>query len=441
MFVKKEIPIIGIIPGSIAEELGVEVGDILLSINSQSPADYIDFVDLISDEELEILIRKPDGEEWLLDFTRHPGEELGLELQGIIYDQLKECYNHCIFCFVHQMPIGLRKTLSLQDDDYRFSFLQGSFVTLTNLDDQDFERIKNLKLSPLYVSVHTTNPKLRQRIMGNKKAGKILKILKELKDAGISFHAQIVLIPGINDGAELKNSIEELASLRPNLLSLAIVPVGLTKFRTKLMPLQTYTPDLAVEVVKIVQQYQEKFNKDDVNFLYLADEFYLLTGENFPNIQEYHGFPQLENGVGLSRLLLDEFSDLESTLPIRLKHAMKILIVTGVLAGQVLSEPVHRLQLIQNLEVELLVVQNEFFGENVTVVGLLTGQDLKKSLLNHYPKEYDFIFLPSVLLNDDELFIDGMCKDEFIHDIPNAIFVNNLTQIINYTSNDGGEVE
>ena len=441
MFLKSGIPIIGIIPGSIAEELSVESGDILLGINGKLPVDYIEFVDLTSVEDLEILIRKPDGEEWLLDFTRYPGEELGLKLEGIIYDHLRECNNHCIFCFVHQMPLGIRKTLSLQDDDYRFSFLQGSFVTLTNLLEQDLERIKLLKLSPLYVSVHTTNPKLRQRIMGNRKAGKILDILKELKEAEISFHAQIVLIPGINDGEELKSSIENLSLLRPNLLSLAIVPVGLTKFRANLMPLKTFTSNLAGEVVNIVQHYQEKFSNIGTNFLYLADEFYLLTGEKFPDIEEYHGFPQLENGVGLSRLLLDEFYQLEPTLPVRFKQPKKILLVTGVLAGQVLSEPVQRLQIIKNLEVELLVVENEFFGENVTVVGLLTGKDLKKSLLSHHPGEYDLIFLPNVLLNDDELFIDGMSKNDFIKAIPNTIFVDDFTQLINFMVNDGGEVE
>ncbi|MCK4259048.1 MAG: DUF512 domain-containing protein [Halanaerobiales bacterium] len=426
----KGIPIANIVKDSIAEELGIELGDLLIHIQGQLPKDYIEYVYLTSDEELEILIQKSDGEEWLLEVERDPDEELGIQLEGIIYDQLKECNNHCMFCFVDQMPTGLRHTLSFRDDDYRFSFLQGSFMTLTNLSEKELERIKKLKLSPLYISVHTTNPTLRQKMMANKKAGKIMDVLTELKEAGISFHTQIVLCPDINDGDELKRSIEDLASLRPNLLSLAIVPVGLTKFRDKLYPLTNFTSQKAEEVYQIVRKYQDSFNKEGENFVYLSDEFYLLTGHNFPSDTEYHEYPQLENGIGLSRLLLDEFYSLEEKLPQKMFTSTRVLFVTSILGEKVLIKPVQRLREIKDLQIDLLAVKNKFFGEKVTVTGLLTGRDLKEAIQNIECEQYNLIILSKVVLNDEELFIDGMSCQEFKDIFPKLIFVDGFDQII-----------
>lgn len=429
MKVAQGIPIVSVFPNSIAAELGLKPRDILLSIEGQLPKDYIDFVYLTSDDSFELVVRKASGEEWCLEVEREPGEELGFQLEGIIYDGLRECTNHCIFCFVHQMPEGLRETLSLKDDDYRFSFLQGSFITLTNLSADDLERIKLLKLSPLYVSVHTTNPSLRQRMMGNKEAGRIMDILRDLHGAGIDFHAQIVLCPGINDGDELKRSIEDLASLRPNLLSLAVVPVGLTRYRERLYPLRNFTATEAEEVFHLVREYQERFQAEGENFLYLSDEFYLLTGKEFPESEEYNDFPQLENGVGLSRLLLDEFADLERDLPAQLQRPVSLLFVTGLLAVNVLQGPVARLNRVKGLKVDMVPVRNEFFGEKVTVAGLLTGQDIRASVLKARPEKYELVVLPRVVLNDNGLFIDGMTESEFIADIPNAIFVDGFYQL------------
>ena len=424
MNLEKGIPIISVFPDSIARELGLEVGDLLLSINDQLPRDYIDFVYLTSDDSFLLKVRKNSGQEVSMEVWREPGEELGFQLEGIIYDELRECSNHCMFCFVHQMPEGLRKTLSLKDDDYRFSFLQGSFITLTNLSVEDIERIKLLKLSPLYVSVHTTNPELRQRMMGNKRAGRIMEILRDLSAAGIAFHAQIVLCPGINDGAELQRSIEDLASLRPNLLSLAVVPVGLTRYRENLYPLRNFTPAEAEQVLELVVSYQEQFAREDENFLYLSDEFYLLTGRKFPLDEEYHDYPQLENGVGLSRLLLDEFAVIRNELPEKLETPLSLLLVTGQLAAQVLREPVEVLNAVSGLRVDILSVVNEFFGAKVTVAGLLTGTDLKEAILEKDPRDYDLVVLPTVVLNDAGLFIDGMHEEEFLAAIPNAVFVD-----------------
>ncbi len=430
----KGVPIVNVAPDSIAEELGIEPGDLLIHVQGKIPRDYIDYVYLTSDEELEILIQKPNGEEWLLEVEREPDEELGIQLEGIIFDQLKECNNHCMFCFVDQMPDGLRSTLSFRDDDYRFSFLQGSFMTLTNLSSEDFERIKQLKLSPLYISVHSTNPSLRKKMMGNKKAGMIMEMLSELKDAGITFHTQIVLCPGVNDGDELKRSIEDLASLRPNLLSLAIVPVGLTKYRDKLYPLNSFTRKEAENVYQIVTGYQKQFINEDENFVYLSDEFYLLTGHDLPLDEEYHGYPQLENGVGLSRLLLDEFAAIELELPEKMLRSARILMVTGVLGEKVLKNLIYRLGKIEDLEIDLLCVVNQYFGSKVTVTGLLTGQDLKKAIQKAEPNQYDLIVLPDVLLNDDQLFIDGVSWEHFETAIPNVITVDGFSQLISKLS-------
>lgn len=430
MVEQRGIRIAQVMVNSIADELGVESGDLLLSIQGQYPKDYIDFVYLTSDDHLEILIAKPSGEEWLLDVEREVGEDLGIRLEGIIYDELKECSNHCIFCFVHQMPEGLRKTLSFKDDDYRFSFLQGSFITLTNLAEADLERIKGLKLSPLYVSVHTTNPELRKRMMGKRDAGRIMNILQELKKAGIEFHTQIVLCPGINDGKELHRSIEDLATLRPNLLSLAIVPVGLTRYREKLYPLSSFISEKAEEVYQIVSSFQHKFSRCEENFVYLADEFYLLTGREFPTVEEYHGFPQLENGIGLSRLVIDEIEDLQPLLPERMLKPVNLLLVTSTLGQQVLKRAIEPLRQVQDLQIDLLAVTNQFFGEKVTVAGLLTGQDLERAILKAGPERYHLVILPEVVLNDDRLFIDGLSDKEFKANIPNTIFVQDFNSLI-----------
>lgn len=427
---RKGIQITRVTPNSIADELGVDPGDLLVSVQNQLPRDYVEFLYLTSDDELEILIQKPDGEEWLLDVEREPGEELGLQLDGIIYDELKECGNHCMFCFVHQMPDGMRPTLSFKDDDYRFSFLQGSFITLTNLLDEELERIKTFKLTPLYVSVHTTNPMLRQRMMGNKRAGQIMEQLRGLKEAGIDFHAQIVLCPGVNDRDELKRSIEDLATLRPNLLSLAIVPVGLTRYREKLYPLTTISEKEAEAVFGMVTDYQKRFAQEDENFVYLSDEFYLLTGHSFPEREAYHGFPQLENGIGLSRLFLDEFQDLESVLPKKMTNPAKVLMVTGRLGEKVLQGPIDRLRSVEGLTVEVLTVVNRFFGEKVTVAGLLTGEDLLRAIQEIGPEEYDLILLPQIVLNDNDLFIDGMSQDEFVAILDNVRFIDHFNQMV-----------
>ncbi|SJZ54275.1 DUF512 domain-containing protein [Selenihalanaerobacter shriftii] len=417
---------------SIADELNIEPGDQLLTINGSQIRDYIDYKFLITDLYLEVLIRKSNGEEWLLEIEKDYDEGLGLEFSGIIYDDLKKCNNNCLFCFVNQSPPGLRETLNLKDDDYRFSFLQGSYITLTNLSREEINRIKRLHLSPIYISVHTTNPELRVKMLRNSKAGDVLSYLKELAEVGIEFHTQIVLCPEINDGDELERTIKDLLELSSAIRSLAVVPVGLTKFRDDLYSLRSFTTEEAKEVVEQVEQWQKRIGeKCGENFLYLSDEFYLLANESIPPTKNYNGYPQLENGVGMVRLFWEQFNEVEEKLPTTIDKKQQFTLITGELGVATLEPMVARLNEINNLDLDLLVVQNSFFGENVTVTGLLTGQDIIETI-----KKRDLngsIILPELLLNEDRLFIDDLQLDVLEAEFPEIEFIivnNNAKDLV-----------
>ncbi|MGM0471174.1 MAG: DUF512 domain-containing protein [Bacillota bacterium] len=416
------VEIVNVRADSIAAELGIEVGDQLVEIDGQQIRDYIDYKFLCTDLYLEVLIKKSSGEEWLLEIEKEYDEDLGLEFSGIIYDKLKKCSNNCIFCFVNQAPEGLRKTLNLKDDDYRFSFLQGSYITLTNLSQDELERIKRLHLSPLYVSVHTTNPQLRAKMMRNSTAGEILSILKELAEAGIQFHTQIVLCPEFNDGAELDRTISDLIELSAAIKSLAVVPVGLTKYRNNLYPLRSFRANEAEEVIEQVTTWQEKLrNREESNFIYLSDEFYLLADREIPPAEEYNGFPQLENGVGMVRRLWQQFAQLEDELPTALSKSREYTLVTGELGKKALAPLIDRLNQITGLKIELLEVQNQFFGSEVTVTGLLAGADIIRALRNKVVANQ--VVLPAVLLNDDQLLIDDLHIDDLRAEFPELDFI------------------
>lgn len=368
-------------PNSIAEEMGVEPGDRLLAINGQAMEDFIDYRFLCADEYLEIQLLKKNGEEWILEVEKEYDEDLGITFSESTFDGIKRCQNRCIFCFVDQMPAGMRETLYVKDDDYRMSFLHGNFVTLTNVKEQDLARIIKLRLSPLYISVHSTNPELRSKMLNNPKAGQIMVQLKKLAEAGIEFHTQIVLCPGVNDGLELEQTLKDLTSLYPALLSVAIVPVGLTAFRQGLYNLQEFTPVEAKSLVaKITELQKQNLKRLKDPLVYLGDEFYLMAGETFPKTEVYGEFPQLENGIGMARLFLDDFEQLKSKLPLKLAKQGKITLATGVSGGKALQSVLAELKKIGNLEIDLQVVANNFFGTRVTASGLITGQDLIKAL-------------------------------------------------------------
>lgn len=426
------VDITDIRPDSIADELGIESGDKLLRINEQQIRDYIDYKFLSTDLYLELLIRKKNGEEWLYEIEKDYDEDLGLEFSGIIYDGLKKCDNNCIFCFVDQSPAGLRETLNLKDDDYRFSFLQGSYITLTNLDEDEINRIKRLHLSPLYVSVHTTDPELRVKMMRNQQAGDILPKLRELTEAGIEFHTQIVLCPEINDGQKLERTIKDLIELTPAIRSLAIVPVGLTEYRNGLYPLRSFTSQEAEEVIEQVAKWQKDLAQTGENFIYLADEFYLLADRKLPAAKDYNGFVQLENGVGMIRLFWQQFEEIADQLPVCWAQQADFTLVTGELGAEALRPVVNRLNEIENLSLDLLVVENEFFGSQVTVTGLLAGADIIKAI--EESEVADKVVLPAVLLNDDELFIDGLKLSELETRFSQLEFIvvdNNAENLVN----------
>ncbi len=404
-------PIIGIVPGSIADEMAIEVGDILLCINGQEIQDIIDYQFYSHDDYIELELQKTDGELWLLEINKDWDEELGLLFNDVIFDKMKTCQNRCLFCFVDQLPRGMRKTLYIKDDDYRYSFLYGNFITLTNLKEEDWRKIIDMHLSPLYVSVHCMEPELRVQILGSKRAASIRQDLKRLLDAGIEIHTQIVLCPGINDGEILKQSIEELSSYYPSVQSVGIVPVGLTGHRLKLPQLQTITPEQSLKYIEMINDYQVEYRKRfQKGFVYLADEFFIKAKVDFPAAEYYDDYCQIENGIGLARIFLDEFLELEKSLPEQIKNR-EVFIITGVSAMMVLNPAVNRLNLIKGLTVHLLPVENHYFGGNVSVTGLLTGKDILQAMENKYQGQR--VIIPEVIFKEgDDILLDNVSLEE-----------------------------
>ncbi|HBC94639.1 MAG TPA: DUF512 domain-containing protein [Pelotomaculum sp.] len=396
-----------VLPGSIAAEMELAPGDRLISMNGSEVRDLIDFRFFETEENLTIEVLTAAGEEWVLDVEKDYDQDLGLGFADGGFGRTTRCSNRCIFCFVDQMPPALRKSLYIKDDDYRLSFWNGNFITLSNIGDEELERIARLRLSPLYISVHTTNPALRKFMLGNKRAGFILEQLKFLAAAGIEMHTQIVLCPGINDGLELENTVRDLAGLWSSVSSLAVVPVGLTQFRGACHPLRNVTPAEAHQVVKWVGLRQDEFLASlDNPFVFVSDEFYLLAGERVPPSERYAGFPQLENGVGLVRLFWEEWEEVRQDLPPEIEP-LKVTIATGVLGAIVLRQVTSALNKIKGLKVTVKTIENTFFGERVTVTGLVTGQDLMNQI--DQQKIGDLLVLPAVMLKQESsLFLDNL---------------------------------
>jgi putative radical SAM enzyme (TIGR03279 family) len=395
-------------PGSLADKIGLQPQDIILSINGNEVRDLIDYQYLMAEEKIKLDVLHPDGYQESLLIIKEEDEDLGIRFEAAVFDGIRHCQNRCCFCFVDQLPSGLRSSLYLKDDDYRLSFLHGNFVTLNNLREDDLERILKWHLSPLYVSVHTTDPELRPRLMGNRHAGRIMEHLKRLSAGGITIHAQIVLCPGLNDRAYLQQTILDLARLGPNIASVGVVPVGLTRYRENLTNLRSFTAEEARDCIELIQQLQLKFKRQrGERFVFLSDEFYLLAGVNFPAREFYEDFPQLENGVGLSRLFLDEFNKLAAQLPKNLDHAQEVLVITGQLGYLVLKQVLPAFEEIDRLKVKLHTVDNLFFGPAITVTGLLTGQDIYHSLTKSLTNRPDRVIVSEVMLKTGTtLFLD-----------------------------------
>ena len=399
-------------PGSIAEELELEAGDILLEINGNKIEDVFDYHYLMNEEYVELLIRKADGEEWELEIEKEFEEDLGVSFENGMMDDYRHCTNKCIFCFIDQMPPGMRETLYFKDDDTRLSFLQGNYVTLTNLKEKDVEKIIKYKLSPINISFQTTNPELRCKMLHNRFAGDSLKIVDRLVEAGITINGQIVLCKNWNDGEELERSMRDLYQYLPNLQSASVVPVGLSKFREGLEPLEPFTKEDAKRVLAQIEEWQKKaYAEYGLNFIHASDEWYLLAEEELPEEESYDGYLQLEDGVGMLRLLETEFHD-----ALAMKDgdeiSREVSIATGKLAAPFLRKFMKELQIkYPNTKVNVYEITNEFFGEKITVAGLITGQDLKKQL-----KEVDLgekLLLPCHMLRSGEdVFLDDVTVSE-----------------------------
>lgn len=403
-------------PGSIAAEMGIEVGDVLLSVSGQSVEDIFDYQYLIQDEYIEVALRKADGEEWLLEIDKECNEDLGVEFENGLMDEYRSCRNKCIFCFIDQMPKGMRETLYFKDDDSRLSFLQGNYVTLTNMSDHDIERIIRYHLSPINISVQTMNPELRCMMLHNRFAGEALQKLDRLYEGGIRMNGQIVLCKGINDGAELDESIRRLTAYLPQMESVSVVPVGLSKYREGLYPLEPFGAEDAKEVLRLIHAWQERiFAEYGTHFIHASDEWYIMAGEELPEEERYDGYLQLENGVGMVRLLLNEFDEAFERLSedvsrgkSELTNKVKISIVTGRLAYAYIRQMADRMErLFSGLTIRVFAVRNDFFGECITVSGLLTGRDIIAQLKDQ--ELGSVLLLPqNVLRSGEDVFLDDV---------------------------------
>ena len=419
-----------VVPEGLADRAGMQPGDLIRTINGKSVRDLVDYRFYVADEELTIGFERQQTLHEVR-ITKSYDESLGVLFGEEPTPFIRQCANKCVFCFIQGLPErftpqpglahGMRTSLYIKDDDYRYSFLFGNFITLTNLKEHDWQRLDEQKLTPLYVSVHTTNPELRRKMVDGPRAGDILEHVRRLGNMHITCHTQLVLCPTINDGAELKRSIEELAELQPIVESISVVPVGLTKYNNMiktgdLPPLRHYTRKEAEAIIELVEGYQRRFeaeNADGYPFVYLSDEWYYITGRQFPPAQHYGSYAQIENGVGMTRFLIEQWNRSKRKLPTTLPQPRRVTLVTSVMAKPVIEQLAEDMRRTQQLEVQVLPVINQFFGAEVTVAGLLCGQDVLAALEGN-GKLGELVLLPRVMLdNEGTRFLDDMTVEEF----------------------------
>jgi len=407
-------------PESLGDLVGIQKGEKLCTVNDIAPKDIIELSFLLAESKVELLIEDVMGITRKVLINKELDEDLGLEFSSAVFDQVCCCHNKCTFCFVDQMMPNLRESLYVRDDDYRLSFLYGGFVTLTNMDDSDYERIIKNHMSPLYVSVHATNPSVRIDMMKNKYAGDILKNIKRLTDAGIEIHTQVVLCPGFNDGMVLKQTFDDLLKLYPMVKTLAVVPVGLTKNRKHLPILRLFTSEEAKQIISEVEKWQQECrNKFNNSFIYLGDEFYVNAKMELPSAEYYDGFPQIENGIGLSRNFIDDWCNLKvkTTAEFSGKRA---IIPVGESAAKLLEPLITKFNNTYGTKHQLLPVINKFFGDSINVTGLLTGGDILQTLKDK-GFMHEIVVLPETVLNSDKLFLDDMSLKEFKKQCDNTV--------------------
>ena len=402
---------------SLAEAAGIVAGDKLVAVDGVQVKDIIELSFYTSDYEVELELENAQGQRRQVHIDKYPDEDLGLEFEAAVFDKVSTCYNNCIFCFVDQMIPGMRKGLYVRDDDYRLSFLYGNFITLTNLKEEDFQRIIQTHMTPLYVSVHATDPKVRCEMMHNRFAGELMDKLERLFAAGIEVHTQIVCCPGYNDGEILAKSFHDLYARHPHVLTMAVVPVGITKHREGLHPLRTFTKEEAAALIDQVTPWQRQCREETgKTFIYLGDEFYLLAGRDVPTAEWYDGFPQLENGIGLTRSFVDEW---QATLPSLSSYqaASPAVIPVGESAFTVLQPLLGSLNKQFNTAHSFVPVPNQFFGGKVNVTGLLTASDILRTCKESGKR----LILPAVVLNNDKLFLDDTALEQFRKEYPGKV--------------------
>ena len=424
--------ILKVYPGSLAEELELVPGDKLLEINGTRLRDIIDVSFAFADEEIEMLVEHEDGQQEVYEFDKDYDEELGVEFESAVFDGIRHCANNCLFCFVDQVAPDMRESLNIKDDDYRMSFLYGNFITMTNMVDADFQRIKQYHLSPLFVSVQCTNPDLRQRLLRCRTAGNLAAQLDKLEAADVEYHTQIVLCRELNDGAELERSLRDIMARQPHALSVAIVPVGLTRFRQDRYPLKSFDKESAAKVVEQVEAYQrQQREKDGRTFIYLADEFYLLAGRELPPAEYYDGFPQLDNGIGLARNFMEEFAaavaeadDSKAALAAHKQQdnrdnqaKLRLAVVSGTSISPLLAELAESVSG-AGVQVTMVPVPNHHFGTTVNVSGLLTAKDMLAALAD-VAGSVDGVLVPeSALRTGDNVFLDDVSLSDFRAQLP-----------------------
>lgn len=413
--------------GSIAEELGIEVNDQLVKINDKEIEDILDYLYILSNEYLEVLIEKPSGELYIYEIDKYYDEKLGLTFENPILDCPNSCKNKCVFCFIDQLPKGMRDSLYFKDDDSRLSFFQGNYITLTNLSEEDIDKIIKLRISPINVSVHATDPEVRVNMLKNPKSADVYKHLRCLTEHDIQINGQIVLCPGYNDGEKLNQTIESLYALGTNFMNLAIVPVGITKYRKGLAPLHPVTMEKAKEVIEKVTTYQNKFLEErGSRFVFLSDEFYIQGKHELPTYEMYEGFPQLENGVGLIRKLEREIN---TTLDQKLasQFAGSVSIITGVSAYQFIKRMARKIEKhYPEITIHVIKIYNDFFGEKITVAGLVTGEDIIKQVEKQSLGQK--VIIPNVMLKSGEdVFLDNISLEDLSHKMERKILVTDNT--------------
>ena len=396
---------------SIGEEVGVEPGDIVNSINGEAIKDILDYKFHMGDDFIVLQIQKPYGEIWDIEIEKEFGEDLGIEFEEGIMDEARSCHNNCMFCFIDQLPKGMRESLYFKDDDSRLSFLQGNFVTLTNMKDEDIDRIIRYRISPINVSVHTTDGELRKKMLNNRFADNLWERLKKLSEASITLNCQIVLCPGVNDGENLRKTVEDLYTLYPSVENVAVVPIGITKYREGLTKFDPYNKNGAQQQLNTVKKLQEKYIKEiGTPFVRLSDEFYVVAEETIPDKDFYRGFEQLEDGVGMIRMVREKFKETISNLNKNSKGSFTL--VTGQLAFKEFVTIKDEIMKINGkIDIGIKKIINNFFGETITVAGLITGSDIKDQLKKEEVKDY--IIIPKNMLKADEnIFLDDVSVQE-----------------------------